>query len=159
MIFVDLNKRQNFVNYDKIKLLIQRVFLSNDFLILRIIKCEMFVVANEYFLLKDQNTKLKQFQFLFRFSIHLNRKYDDNKNAFSRQKSFIRRLIDFRDTMRTLSLFASLREKFEIEIYEKMYLKNTFVVIAQNFVVKSFSMFAFIDEFDFYRNMYRFIMK
>ena len=159
MIFVDLNKRQSFVNYDKIKLLIQRVFLLNDFLILRIIKCEMFVVTNEYFLLKNQNTKLKQSQFLSRFSIHLNRKYDDNKNVFSRQKSFIQRLVDFRDTMRTLNLFAFLREKLKIEIYEKMYLKNTFVVIAQNFVVKSFSMFAFIDEFDFYRNMYRFIMK
>ena len=90
-------------------------------------------------------------------NIYFNRKYDVNENAnetiYENNKYFIKRIVNLNSyVVRPLQYIHSIKKKLKIQQYERNYLKK----IVTKFHT-SFLYLFFINNFEIYRNMYRFL--
>ena len=108
--------------------------------------------AHELFILKNIHMKILSINIEYRIKVHQDRKYDfDDEQKYSDDRFYIRRILNvYFLIQRLLRKFHQIRNEFEINCYDRNYLKM-FCTHSHVF----FSYILFIDDFDVHRNMYR----
>ena len=108
--------------------------------------------AHELFILKNIHMKILSINIEYRIKVHQDRKYDfDDEQKYSDDRFYIRRILNVHSLIqRSLRKFNQIRDEFEVNCYDRNYLK---MFCTRSHV--SFSYILFIDDFDVHKNMYR----
>lgn len=150
MIFIDKNKRNDSSIFDVMKIIVQTIVNNFYFFIERyVLKFSAIHLLNFFFENIKHEYDLKNIDRLF--SIHLNRKYDENKKIQQNFENeyFIRKfLID--NEIRFVRFINQIKIKLKIKYFDKNYL----IEIFDKSHIFLFC-FLFVDNFDIYKNMYK----
>lgn len=174
VIFMRKNQRCDSLFFDrkvlKIQEVIKRIELSNSQRkLLRVSSraSELFIFQNQCYEIYESETMLRMMHVILNWRYNENRSkiYESKKKRFD---FFIRQMYNkVKDKWISLNLFASLRVDLELLTYEREYLIMTFVYRRNNMTklatskftkCYSMSLMIFIDDFDLFRNAYRFLM-
>lgn len=121
-------------------------------------KNELIIYENIIFDLKKNFVQFVVFDIVLNY-IMINRS-NQKKFIISIEQMFVRRIFNFQKRMlRFLINFNFMRTKLKIQKFIKQHFVNKFDIFHTNHFVIFLFLFMFINEFDFYRNMYRTLMK